>query len=416
MRETVLGAFAHQDMPFELLVEELQPTRSLSHNPLFQVMFLLQSAEPSQRGSTGEPGMRAVHVATTTAKFDLTVSVVETGPAASIGVEFNADLFDIDTVKRLIDRFIALIESAIAEPRTRLSELRLCGAAELRAIEEAMGRPRAGASNRAPRCGVAWSTGRRHSPTRTAVATSEETISYRDLALRAAAARKTKCPRGACALETPSRSGGNCPSTRSSPCWPRAVSARRSSQAHGSRRRSATAPRRRPRRRRRLHSRSPHRGRARALRARPACSAHTHGFRSRAADRRNDRVVLCTGEDGEFAVFETCAVLAAGAELALTTGPVPATPRALATLLRDRRATLVIAPVDTLDRIAREFPWALRDIRAAVAHADTTAQPPVQETLRQKLFVVDGCVEAGGYAFVAPALSAFGASDRSPPA
>jgi non-ribosomal peptide synthetase component F len=402
VRETVLGAFAHQDMPFELLVEELQPTRTLNHNPLFQVMFLLQSAEPSAARERDAGGARSVHVATTSAKFDLTVSVVETGPTVNIGVEYNVDLFNIDTVKLLIDRFIVLIESAVAEPRARLSELRLCSPAELRAIQPIDGpAPVPAADASLWSCVECWAEA---FPDRMAVATGEHAISYRDLALRAIAradelsaldvrtgdpvplrldfdigmittilaASRIDATLVACA---PTADGDFSPGLAAEPGGSVACI---------------------------LEIPTPD-GRPRGVRVPPAALKRTdfgHGLRI----SENDRVVLCTSTDGEFAIFEACAALAAGAELALTTRQ-PA-PRALATLLRDHRATFAIAPLDTLDRIAREFPWALRDLRVAVAHAGALAHPPVQESLRQKLLIVDGCAEAGGYAFVAPAARA----------
>src|SRR5947199_1135056 len=104
VRETALGAFAHQELPFEKVVEELQPQRDLSRSPLFQVMFSLQNAASD---TTELPGLtlRSFSSGTTTAKFDLTFSLSDTGAGLAGGIELNLDLFDASTIDRLARRF-----------------------------------------------------------------------------------------------------------------------------------------------------------------------------------------------------------------------------------------------------------------------------------------------------------------------
>ena len=95
MRETALGAYAHQDVPFEQLVEELQPERDLSRTPLFQVMFALQNAPARRWRCRGWRCAAARRRATASAKFDLSVYLAARRRRGCAGaVEYNTDLFD----------------------------------------------------------------------------------------------------------------------------------------------------------------------------------------------------------------------------------------------------------------------------------------------------------------------------------
>ena len=129
VREVALGAYAHQDIPFEKLVEELQPQRSLSHSPLFQVMFIWQNAPmpefklPGLLLSTVNTGME-------TAKFDLTLQMEETGPGLIGRLEYNTDLFDEETMRRLAAHFESLLDSALADPDQSLACIPLLTATE----------------------------------------------------------------------------------------------------------------------------------------------------------------------------------------------------------------------------------------------------------------------------------------------
>ncbi|MGA9380654.1 MAG: amino acid adenylation domain-containing protein, partial [Phormidium sp.] len=117
-----LAAYTHQDLPFEMLVEALQPERNLSYSPLFQVMFVLQNTQMSQldlRGLTISPilGEEAI------AKFDLTLSMNNTHDGL-VGVwEYNTDLFDGNTIERMTGHFITLVSAILANPLERISQL-----------------------------------------------------------------------------------------------------------------------------------------------------------------------------------------------------------------------------------------------------------------------------------------------------
>ena len=129
VKEVALGAYANQDLPFETLVKELQPDRSLAHNPLFQVMFVLQSESiPTLELS----GLRVsqVHVDNIVANFDLTLDVVERDGQLECLFESNADLFDENRITCLLSHFQNLLEGIVANPRQRISDLPLLSEAE----------------------------------------------------------------------------------------------------------------------------------------------------------------------------------------------------------------------------------------------------------------------------------------------
>jgi amino acid adenylation domain-containing protein/non-ribosomal peptide synthase protein (TIGR01720 family) len=132
VREVCLGAYAHQELPFEKLLDELQPERDLSHTPLFQVMFTLDSATNASV-STGEAeGLRPtpLEVEHITAKFELTLAVAETARGLTATFEYNTDIFERPTVERMLEHFHILLEGVVAAPETTLSELPLLSEAE----------------------------------------------------------------------------------------------------------------------------------------------------------------------------------------------------------------------------------------------------------------------------------------------
>ena len=115
MREVTLGAYTHQDLPFEKLVEELQPERDMGHTPLFQVMFVLQNA-PREVEELAAVSMTNFISQRTTAKFDLTLSLVETGDRIAGSLEYNTDLFDAATIARMVSYWQNILESIVTQP------------------------------------------------------------------------------------------------------------------------------------------------------------------------------------------------------------------------------------------------------------------------------------------------------------
>jgi len=129
VRETTLGAFAHQDLPFEKLVEELQPARDLSRTPLFQVMFAMQHA-PLQGVEFPNLEFCLLEPESTVAKFDLTLSIDETKDELKVNLEYNTDLFDEQAIVRMLDHFETLLRYAVDAPEQLLSRLSLLTSAE----------------------------------------------------------------------------------------------------------------------------------------------------------------------------------------------------------------------------------------------------------------------------------------------
>ncbi|HEV7517573.1 MAG TPA: condensation domain-containing protein, partial [Thermoanaerobaculia bacterium] len=129
VRETTLGAFAHQELPFERLVEELQPARDLSRPPLVQVLFGFQNA-PLDRLDL--PGLKSAPygLRTQTAKFDLSLSLAESADAIVGAFEYNTGLFDRSRIGRLAAQMEQLLTAASAELGRPLSELSLLSPAE----------------------------------------------------------------------------------------------------------------------------------------------------------------------------------------------------------------------------------------------------------------------------------------------
>ncbi|PZS11642.1 MAG: non-ribosomal peptide synthetase, partial [Pseudonocardiales bacterium] len=135
VRDTALAAYAHQDVPFEYLVEVLNPTRSLAHHPLFQIMLTLQNAAEAHFDL---PGLDTcfVPVPTGTAKFDLLISLSEQrgddgSPEGIDGVvEYASDLFDPVTIDTIVARWVRLLEAAVADPDRPVTRIDILSAEE----------------------------------------------------------------------------------------------------------------------------------------------------------------------------------------------------------------------------------------------------------------------------------------------
>ncbi|HLL45088.1 MAG TPA: condensation domain-containing protein, partial [Longimicrobiaceae bacterium] len=129
VRDVTLGAYEHQEVPFEKLVAELQPERSLSHSPLFQVSFALQDAG----GEGGAlPGLKVgvVGAAMEIARFDLSLTLAATPQGLRGGLNYSTDLFERGTIERMLGHLERVLEQAAARPEARLSELDLLGETE----------------------------------------------------------------------------------------------------------------------------------------------------------------------------------------------------------------------------------------------------------------------------------------------
>ncbi len=124
VRETTLAAYAHQEVPFERLIERVTPERDLSRPPLVQVLFSLQNA-PSGPLVLPDLALTVAEVATGTAKLELSCTLTEMAGGLSGVIEYSRDLFERATAERLADHFTRLLSGGVAEPRQRLAELPL---------------------------------------------------------------------------------------------------------------------------------------------------------------------------------------------------------------------------------------------------------------------------------------------------
>ncbi|WP_159731831.1 non-ribosomal peptide synthetase [Methylosinus sp. Ce-a6] len=153
VRETSLEAQENQDVPFEKVVEEVDPPRDPSRNPLVQVLFVLQNA-PLRAMELPELTVEALDVRTRAARFDLTLAKVERGSTLVAEWEYDSDLFDAETARRMLTDYSALLEIVAADPGKRLSQLLLPSGAQghgAEIAEMAPSRPSAPAPHVAPR-------------------------------------------------------------------------------------------------------------------------------------------------------------------------------------------------------------------------------------------------------------------------
>jgi non-ribosomal peptide synthetase component F len=133
VRTTALDAFAHQELPFEKLVEALQPERSMDRSPLFQAMLVLQNTPGA---AFALPGLewQAIDSDSRTAKFDITLAVAGDGDVLEAGLEYNTALFDHDTIARMAGHLLRLIDAACADPALPLAELSMLAPEEQQQI------------------------------------------------------------------------------------------------------------------------------------------------------------------------------------------------------------------------------------------------------------------------------------------
>ncbi|BAZ54100.1 amino acid adenylation domain-containing protein [Nostoc sp. NIES-4103] len=130
VREVTLGAYAHQDLPFERLVEELQPVRNVSYSPLFQVMLILQNTSKEVL-HLPELTLKLLKAEKNTASFDLALSLTEAEEGLKGDLEYNTDIFNGDRISRMLGHFQVLLEGIVINPQQHLSELPLLTVNEL---------------------------------------------------------------------------------------------------------------------------------------------------------------------------------------------------------------------------------------------------------------------------------------------
>jgi hypothetical protein len=121
VQTTALDAYAHQDLPFDKLVDALQPSRDMSHSPVFQVQFMLQNAPASAEPVQGLE-LSGLEFEYGTAKFDLTLAMGETADGLMAEMEYSVDLFDAITIERMLEQFERLLRGIVANPAAKVNE------------------------------------------------------------------------------------------------------------------------------------------------------------------------------------------------------------------------------------------------------------------------------------------------------
>jgi amino acid adenylation domain-containing protein len=184
VRTRALAAYAHQDMPFAKLVEELAPTRNLSRNPLFQVCFALENTPPGELQLPGLEVQVIKGIRDPTAKFDLHFFVAEEQEKINVVVEYATDLFDASTIERIAGHWRVLLDGIVADPTQKISRLPLLTAAER---EQLLGQGNATATAypRDTCIHELFEAQVRRTPEATAVVFEEQRLTYAELNARA---------------------------------------------------------------------------------------------------------------------------------------------------------------------------------------------------------------------------------------
>ncbi|MES1243385.1 MAG: amino acid adenylation domain-containing protein, partial [Acidobacteriota bacterium] len=185
VREVVLQAYAHQDLPFERLVEEVRPERSLSHEPVFQVMMVLQNL---RQDGGNLPGVKtqAVGIRRVTVQRDLTLEIQERPDTLLLSLEYNADLFDHTRMTRMLGHFEALLQAMADFPERRLSEAPRLTEAEAHQVLREWNDTAAGALTDGTIHGL-FARQASLTPDAVAVVQGDARLTYRELAARSAA-------------------------------------------------------------------------------------------------------------------------------------------------------------------------------------------------------------------------------------
>jgi amino acid adenylation domain-containing protein/non-ribosomal peptide synthase protein (TIGR01720 family) len=135
VRQTSLEAYAHQDVPFEKIVDELAPERNLQHSPLFQVMFVLQNVPVQTKGST-DLQLSSFPLLTETAKYDLTLTLMDTPQGLQGAWEYNTDLFSETAVDSMVEQFMQVLKTVVEDPTIPIQEISLITEKEKRFLSQ----------------------------------------------------------------------------------------------------------------------------------------------------------------------------------------------------------------------------------------------------------------------------------------
>ncbi|MGD9488077.1 MAG: amino acid adenylation domain-containing protein [Calditrichaceae bacterium] len=142
MKHTILNAYANQDLPFEMLVEAVNPNRALNHSPLFQVMFVYNN---TPENAVTLPGLEVslIDIESRTSKFDIIMNLTETENILQGKLEYNTDIFNRDTMERFIEHFKVLIDGILINPLSKISDLPMLTGEEFRYLTTVLSKPEA---------------------------------------------------------------------------------------------------------------------------------------------------------------------------------------------------------------------------------------------------------------------------------
>ncbi|HWX42424.1 MAG TPA: amino acid adenylation domain-containing protein, partial [Blastocatellia bacterium] len=183
VRQVALAAYAHQELPFDKLVEELHPEREPGRQPLVQVMFVLQNLPEPELNMPGID-IAAVYLEGDTAKFDLTLSLRESESGLIAAVEYNCDLLDSTTVQRMIEQYHLLLEKVVKDPACPIRQVQLLVETARHQVLYEWNQPLAGSASR--NCiHELFESQARQRPDSIAVVSEEESLTYAELNGRA---------------------------------------------------------------------------------------------------------------------------------------------------------------------------------------------------------------------------------------
>ena len=183
VRETCLGAYAHQDLPFDRLVEEMHLTRDLSRNPLFQIMFVLHNASLRTAELAGLT-LSPVEADVETAHFDLTLQIVDTDQGLTAAFVYNTDLFEAGTITRMLGSFQTLLDALVADPEQQILDMPILAEPERQQLLVAWSDKKTDRPADYP-VHQLFETQVNRTPDAIAVQSQEEQLTYRELNRRA---------------------------------------------------------------------------------------------------------------------------------------------------------------------------------------------------------------------------------------
>ncbi|HVI46053.1 MAG TPA: amino acid adenylation domain-containing protein [Chitinophaga sp.] len=180
LKQQLLAAYEHQDLPFEKLVEAVSPERDRSRHPLFQVMFILQNQGTADKVHLGEVLLQLETMTHSASKFDLTFSLTERADGLDVEIEYSTALFCEDTIRRMAQHYGMLLQSIVSAPETKTGLLRMITQDETVLILEGFN-DTAAAYNQERTFVELFSEQALRTPEATAVVFEKETLSYREL-------------------------------------------------------------------------------------------------------------------------------------------------------------------------------------------------------------------------------------------